>query len=103
VAYRIADVLQWGVDFGRDLRRGDRLQALYEEVLLDGRPARTGQVLAVALWNRGQLIEAYGFGDGAYYDAEGRPLQKMFLRSPLAFSTRITSRFTHRRFHPILK
>jgi murein DD-endopeptidase MepM/ murein hydrolase activator NlpD len=104
VSYRIADVLQWDVDFGRDLRRGDRLQALYEQVLVDGRPTRTGNVLAVALWNRGRLVEAYGYGDGgAYYDAEGRPLRKMFLRSPLAFSTRITSGFSHRRFHPVLK
>jgi murein DD-endopeptidase MepM/ murein hydrolase activator NlpD len=103
VSYRIADVLQWDVDFGKDLHRGDRLQALYEEVLVDGRPTRTGNVLAVALWNRGRLVEAYSNGDGSYYDAEGRPLRKMFLRSPLAFSSRITSGFTHRRFHPVLK
>lgn len=103
VSYRIADVLQWDVDFGRDLRRGDRLQALYEEILVDGRPTRTGNVLAVALWNRGRMVEAYAFGDGAYYDGEGRPLRKMFLRSPLAFNSRITSGFTQRRFHPVLK
>ncbi len=40
-------------------------------------------------------------GDG-YYDADGRPLQKLFLRSPLPYS-RITSSFSHRRFHPVLK
>jgi murein DD-endopeptidase MepM/ murein hydrolase activator NlpD len=48
-------------------------------------------------------MEAYRFGDdGGYYDSEGRPLRKLFLRSPLRFS-RITSRFTGRRFHPVLK
>jgi murein DD-endopeptidase MepM/ murein hydrolase activator NlpD len=105
VSYKIADVLQWDVDFGKDLRRGDRLQALYQEVMVDGRSRGTGQVLAVALWNRGRLVEAYGYGEGddAYYDADGRPLRKMFLRSPLAFNTRITSGFTHRRFHPVLR
>ncbi|HEV8239621.1 MAG TPA: M23 family metallopeptidase [Thermoanaerobaculia bacterium] len=104
VAYRAADVLRWDVDFTRDLRPGDRLQVLYEQQLVDGRPAGIGAVLAVALDNRGRLIEAYRFGDDdGYYDAAGRPLRKMFLRSPLAFSMRITSGFTTRRFHPILK
>src|SRR6185503_17021279 len=104
VAYRAADVLRWDVDFTRDLRQGDRLQLLYEQVLVDGEPAGVGDVLAVALENRGRLTEAYRFGDDeGYYDAAGRPLRKMFLRSPIAFSTRITSGFTKRRFHPILK
>jgi murein DD-endopeptidase MepM/ murein hydrolase activator NlpD len=103
VAYRVADVLRWDVDFGRDLRPGDRLQVLYEELQVDDLAPRAGGVLAVALMNRGRLVEAYRYGDGGYYDADGRPLRKMFLRSPLAFSTRITSAFSHRRFHPVLK
>ena len=103
VAYRVADVLRWDVDFGRDLRAGDRLQVLFEELRVDDLEPRVGEVLAVALMNRGRLVEAYRYGDGGFYDADGRPLRKMFLRSPLAFSTRITSGFTHRRFHPVLK
>jgi murein DD-endopeptidase MepM/ murein hydrolase activator NlpD len=103
VAYRAADVLRWDVDFTRDLREGDRLQVLYEQLLIDGVPTGVGDVLAVALENRGQLVEAYRYGDGGYYDADGIPLRKMFLRSPIAFSTRITSGFSLHRFHPILK
>lgn len=103
LAYSMADVLQWDLDFNRDLRKGDRFQVLYEEVYLDGRPRGVGDVMALRYENRGELLEAYRFGDEpAYYDGEGRPLQKMFLRSPLPFS-RVTSRFTSRRFHPILK
>ena len=37
-----------------------------------------------------------------YYDPDGTPLKKAFLRSPLRF-TRISSRFTNRRLHPVLK
>lgn len=103
VAYRAADVLRWDVDFTRDLRQGDRMQVLYQQQLVDGQPSGVGAVLAVALDNRGRLLEAYNYGDGGYYDADGHPLRKMFLRSPIAFSTRITSGFTKRRFHPILK
>ncbi|HLE84715.1 MAG TPA: peptidoglycan DD-metalloendopeptidase family protein [Thermoanaerobaculia bacterium] len=103
LAFAMAEVLQWDLDFNRDLRRGDRFEVLFEEVFLDGRARGVGEVLALTYHNRGQLLEAYRFGDEpAYYDGDGRPLQKMFLRSPLPF-TRVTSRFSHRRFHPVLK
>lgn len=101
VAYRMAEVLRWDVDFNRDLQPGDRFRVLYEEVLLDGVFHRTGQVVAAQLWNRGRRLDAFRFDEG-YYDAEGRPLRKMFLRSAVAY-TRISSGFSHRRFHPILK
>jgi murein DD-endopeptidase MepM/ murein hydrolase activator NlpD len=103
LAYAMADVLQWDLDFNRDLRRGDRFAVLFEEVYLDGELQGVGDVLALEYDNRGQRLEAYRYGkEPAYFDGEGRPLQKMFLRSPLPFS-RVTSRFTNRRFHPVLK
>jgi murein DD-endopeptidase MepM/ murein hydrolase activator NlpD len=103
LAYRMADVLQWDLDFTRDLKRGDRFELLYEEVLLEGQPHSVGSVYALVYENQGRRHEAYRFGDsGTYYDGEGRPLKKMFLRSPLRYS-RITSVFTTRRFHPVLK
>lgn len=103
LAFAMADVLQWDLDFNRDLRQGDRFQVLFEEVWVDGRERGVGNVVALRYENRGDLLEAYRYGDEpAYYDGEGRPLQKMFLRSPLPFS-RVTSRFSHRRFHPVLK
>ncbi len=101
LAYAMSEVLQWDLDFNRDLRLGDRFEALYEEVYLDGELDHLGRVLALVYDNQDRRLEAYRYGDG-YYDADGRPLRKMFLRSPLRF-TRVTSRFTHRRFHPVLK
>jgi murein DD-endopeptidase MepM/ murein hydrolase activator NlpD len=101
VAYRMADVLQWDVDFNKDLQRGDTFAALYEEVRLDQRYHGVGNLRAVVLENGGRRLEAYRFNDG-WYDGEGRPLQKLFLRSPLPY-TRITSNFSHRRYHPVLK
>lgn len=103
LAYRMADVLQWDLDFTRDLKRGDGFEILYEEVLLEGQPHSVGTVYALVYENQGRRHEAYRFGDsGTYYDGEGRPLRKMFLRSPLRYS-RITSVFSTRRFHPVLK
>ncbi len=102
LAYAMSHVLQWDLDFNRDLRIGDRFQLLYEEEYLDGEFSGLGEILALVYTNRGRRLEAYSYGSAGYYDADGRPLQKMFLRSPLPF-TRITSGFTMRRFHPILK
>lgn len=102
-AYLMADVLQWDLDFNRDLRTGDVFEVLYERVYLDHEFHDLGRVLALSYQSGDRRLTAYLFGEaGSYYDAEGRPLQKMFLRSPLRYS-RVTSRFTNRRFHPVLK
>jgi len=105
LAYLMADVLQWDLDFTRDLRVGDTFEVLYETVHLDGSYYALGDVVALSYDNMGRRLEAYRHGTGAapgHYDAEGRPLRKMFLRSPMRYS-RVTSRFSGRRFHPVLK
>jgi murein DD-endopeptidase MepM/ murein hydrolase activator NlpD len=105
LAYRMADVLQWDLDFTRDLRRGDEFRVLFEEILVEGYEPRPERVLAISyVQPQGRRFEAYRFGEGegsGFYDAEGRPLEKLFLRSPLPYS-RVTSGFTSRRFHPVL-
>ncbi|MEM9557033.1 MAG: M23 family metallopeptidase [Acidobacteriota bacterium] len=106
LAYAMADVLQWDLDFNRDLRLGDHYRVVYEQETIEGQASRVRRVLALAYQNRDVVHEAYLWrdeeGGEGYYDSEGRPLRKMFLRSPLPF-TRVTSRFSHRRFHPVLK
>jgi murein DD-endopeptidase MepM/ murein hydrolase activator NlpD len=103
LAFRMAEVLRWDLDFGKDLQRGDRFEVLYEEERLDGAFHSLGRVIALVYDNQGRRHEAYRYGDsGTYYDGAGRPLQKMFLRSPLAYS-HITSAFSDSRFHPVLK
>ena len=101
LAFGMSQVLQWDLDFHRDLRRGDHFTVLYEDVSLDGEPAAPGEIHALVYENRGRAHEAYAW-EGGYYDGEGRPLRKMFRRAPLPFS-RVTSHFSRRRFHPVLK
>jgi murein DD-endopeptidase MepM/ murein hydrolase activator NlpD len=103
VAYVMADVLQWDLDFNRDLRVGDRFEVLYEKIYLNGDFHRVGSVLALSYSNDDRLLEAYQFGeDAGHYDGNGRPLRKLFLKSPLRYS-RVTSGFSSRRFHPVSK
>ena len=110
LAESMARVLQWDLDFNRDLRVGDRFEIVFDELLLDGQLQGVDRIHALRYRNRDRWLEAYGFADeepaGAgsnrYYDADGQPLQRQFLRSPLPYS-RVTSRFSLSRFHPILK
>ena len=103
LSFALADVLQWDLDFNRDLRKGDEFTVVYRGVWVEGRFEYIESIEAAVYRNRGRLLEAYRFGEGNdYYDSEGRPLRKQFLKSPLPF-TRVTSRFSSNRFHPVLK
>ena len=102
---RLASIFAWDIDFALDIRRGDRFALVYEEVYRDGQFLRQGSILAARFINQGDSFEAIRFdaGDGPdFYDPEGRPMRKAFLRAPLNF-TRVTSNFNPRRFHPVTR
>jgi len=107
LAVALAEILGGEVDFNTELRVGDRLDVLYEQRIREGRPAGYGNVVAVELVNDGRVVRAFRFvdadGHAGYYDDEGRSLRRMFLRSPLPFEPRVTSRFSRRRLHPIYR
>jgi murein DD-endopeptidase MepM/ murein hydrolase activator NlpD len=105
LVYDLADVFAWKVDFTRDLRRGDAFRiALERKVRPDG-TVRSRHFLAIELRNRDRVLRAFPQprpgGRFAYFDEDGRSLRGAFLRYPVPY--RITSHFTTRRFHPILK
>jgi len=105
LAVLLADIFQWDIDFFRDLRKGDAFVVVADRRTVDGRPYGWGTLYAARFVNAGRILNAVAFpgGDGrvGYYDLEGRPLRKEFLRAPLKFS-RITSRFSLHRYHPVL-
>ncbi len=106
LAPKMNDILGWDLDFNRDLRKGDTFSILYDEVYKEGKRVRTGSVLSVEIINRGKARQAFQFtsADGRqhYYDADGNNLQKQLMRAPLEYS-RVSSKFSNRRFHPVLK
>jgi murein DD-endopeptidase MepM/ murein hydrolase activator NlpD len=92
------------LDFTADTREGDLLRLLVEAHYADGVRVDYGRILAAQYLSDGRMLTGVGFKAGkhfSHYDLEGRSLKKAFLRSPLQFS-RISSRFTYRRPHPIL-
>lgn len=99
-------VLQWQVDFSRQIRVGDTYRFAFErEVRPDG-SFRSGRLLAAELVNAGMAYHAVWFdpnddGDGSYYDLEGNSVRRAFLLKPLEYR-RISSRFSSGRLHPVL-
>jgi murein DD-endopeptidase MepM/ murein hydrolase activator NlpD len=95
--------LQYDIDFAQDLREGDTFQIVYEEIWREGERVRDGGVVAVNFVNQGKPYTAVRFerdGKAEFFDLDGRPLRKSFMRTPIEFA-RLTSGFGARR-HPVL-
>jgi murein DD-endopeptidase MepM/ murein hydrolase activator NlpD len=106
LALSMADVFSGEIDFNSDLQPGDRYRVLVERHEREGRLSGYGPILAAEFVNDGRTVKAIRFtpdgGSPAYYDENGRSLKRFFLKSPLKFEPRITSRFSSSRKHPIL-
>jgi len=105
VAFDLAEIFQYDIDFVLDIQPGDRFTVVYEEVFQDGEPLRIGNILAAKFVNEGREYRAVRYidslGRGQYFSTDGRSLRKAFIRAPVQFS-RISSRFNPSRRHPVL-
>lgn len=104
--WALSEVYQWRIDFYRDVHPGDAYRALVErEVRPDG-SVRAVRVLAAEFRNRDRVLAAIRFqppdGNPNYYDEKGESVRRAFLLAPLDFR-RVTSGFSRRRFHPVLR
>ena len=99
---QFADVFAWTVDFLTECRRGDVFRVVYTDMIGSG----NGDVLAASYGQKDTTHVALSLsgpgGRTEYYAPDGTNLRKAFLRSPLNYR-RISSRFSHSRYHPILK
>ncbi|WP_298720808.1 peptidoglycan DD-metalloendopeptidase family protein [uncultured Oceanisphaera sp.] len=96
----LAAMFAWDLDFGLDIRAGDRFAVLYDQRYKDGILVDTGHILAAEFINQGNVYRAIRHDDGNYYSPEGRAMRKSFLRAPVNFS-HISSNFNPRRLHPV--
>lgn len=104
LAYEISDVFAWQVDFYR-IQKGDTYQIMYSKEYVDDEPTGVFVIKAAKFKQAGESYYAFRFnekGVSRYYDEEGNTLEKTFLKAPLKFS-RVSSRYTKNRFHPVLK
>jgi len=102
---KMVEIFGWDVDFVLDLRRGDSFAVVYEELYEGGVMVGSGDILAAEFVNQGQVFRAIRRldenGHAEYYTPEGESVRREFLKSPVKF-TRISSRFSGSRYHPVL-
>lgn len=104
LADAMIDVLASSVDFYRQ-KKGDRFKVVYEQYLVEGKPVGSGKIIAAVYERDDKEYHAFLYereGEKTkYYDFDGRPARKAFLKAPVKYS-RISSRYSLNRLHPVL-
>ena len=102
----LANIFGGVIDFVQDPRKGDTFHLIFEEMYLDGKKYKDGEIIAASFTNQGETFSAYRFkdanGDVSFYNEDGVSMRKAFLLAPVDF-TRISSNFNPNRLHPIYK
>lgn len=106
IIMELASVFGWDIDFALDIRKGDSFTVLYEEIYRNGEKISDGDILAAEFINNGKAYRAVRYtnpqtNNSEFYTPDGKSMRKAFLRTPVNFS-RISSRFTVKRYHPVL-
>ncbi|MFW5755942.1 MAG: M23 family metallopeptidase [Tangfeifania sp.] len=104
LALRLNNIYAWTIDFFA-IQKGDRFRLIYEEQYVDTTYIGIGEIYAAQFDHYGDELFAFRFFQDErfdYFDEEGQSLRKAFLKAPLDFS-RISSRFSHSRMHPVLR
>ncbi len=96
------EIFQYDIDFNTDVTQNDRFSVVVEQVYREGELLRTGEVLAAVFTAKGKPFTAFRYerdGKTEYFNADGRPLKKSFIRMPIQYA-RLSSTFGSRR-HPV--
>jgi murein DD-endopeptidase MepM/ murein hydrolase activator NlpD len=104
LVWGLSEVYDWAVDFTRDIQAGDRFAVVAERLLSSEGEVRYGRVIAARLDVGGKPQYAFRFDDAdrsEFYDENAHSMRREFLRAPVEFR-RISSRFSGRRFQPLL-
>jgi murein DD-endopeptidase MepM/ murein hydrolase activator NlpD len=104
LALDMSEIYAWTIDFF-GLQKGDAFKVLYDEQFVEDKPIGLGNIHAALFKHGGKDYYAFRFFDEEgfhYYDETGKNLKGAFLKAPLQFS-RISSRFSNSRLHPVLR
>ncbi len=104
LAIELSEIFAWSIDFF-GVQKGDRFKVIYEESYVDSQSVGINRILGAWFYHNETDFWGIPFeqkGVRSFFDEEGNSLRKAFLKAPLRFS-RISSRFSHSRLHPVLK
>lgn len=104
LAMDLSEVFSWTIDFFA-LQEGDKFNVIYDRKFVDTVSIGSGQILGAWFEHNGKRYFAIPYeqdGKLSYWDEQGNSLRKNILKAPLKFS-RISSKFSNGRMHPILR
>lgn len=104
IALELSDIFAWAVDFF-GIEKGDYFKVVYSENCIDSTAIGLDRIKAALFVHKGKPYYAFYYtqdSTSSYFDLEGYSLRRAFLKAPLKYS-RISSRFSNGRMHPILK
>jgi murein DD-endopeptidase MepM/ murein hydrolase activator NlpD len=104
VAIKLSEIYAWAIDFF-GLQKGDEFKVIYDESFVDTISIEVKHIHCAVFKHNGRDYYAIPFtqkGTESYFDITGESLRKAFLKAPLHFS-RISSRYSNSRLHPVLK
>ena len=97
------EIFKYDIDFSKDVQPGDRFSVVMDETWREGERIDTSKILAATFSTGGKTYTGFRYerdGKFEYFDIDGRPLKKSFIRMPIQFA-RLSSTFGARR-HPVL-
>ena len=104
LALKLSEIFAWVIDFYR-IQKGDRFKIFYEKEFANKKVIGIGSIKAAYFEHAGKIFYAFHFENDSindFFNEKAESLRKAFLKAPLKFS-RITSGYTTKRFHPVLK
>lgn len=103
LAAEFEDIYQWTVDFF-GIQKGDAFKVIYDEKFVDSTSVGIGRIWGAEFTHGGKTYYAIPYaqeeGKLRYWEANGESLRKQLLKAPLKYS-RISSKFSYRRLHPV--
>ena len=101
LASEFTRVLKHSVNF-RGIQKKDKVAIVYDQKMRLGQPLGVPDIKVAMLESHGKKNYVFKHTDGKYYNEKGKVLIQKYMRKPVN-NVRITSHFTNRRFHPVLK
>ena len=104
--YGFANIFASRIDFNSETQPGDRFSLVFEKYFKGDEFVGYGKILVASYEQAKRSWEGFYYSSEntapGHFDEKGEELGTSFLRSPIPFG-RVTSRFSYRRRHPILK
>lgn len=105
LAAEFEDIYQWTVDFF-GIQEGDSFKVIYDQKYVDDVSVGIGRIWGAEFHHGGKTFYAIPYaqeeGKLRYWEANGESLRKQLLKAPLKY-TRISSKFSNSRLHPVHK